>query len=269
MKKLKILSLLVLSIVFSNCSESDGQLEYGRENLLFFDKTQTKKVVLDGSSDFVIIPIEFATVKAPSSSYQVKLVYDAESSTALPGVDFDVVNDVVTVEAGEFYGSFDVKFYDATAVALGKKAVFILESSDIDSATFKNKMQVNVSLSCQLENFPLTYDVEVLAFGEQSETHTQTFTVVTGQENTYSIPSTWGLNFVAWATNNPAYAGQFPYPATIVIGCDNSVEVTAAAPNYLGGSGTYDPSTGIIDIVIKQAIFDTDFETECIFYPQQ
>lgn len=269
MKKLKILALLALSVVFSNCSEIDGQVEYQGENLLFFDKAQTKKVILDGSTDFVIAPIEFATVQAPSSSYQVKLVYDAENSTALPGVDFDIVNDVVTVEAGVLYGSFDVKFYDAPAVALGKKAVFILESSDISSAAFKNKMEVNISLSCQLEDFPLTYDVEVLAFGEQAETHTQTFTVVTGQENTFNVDSMWGVNFVAWATGDPSYEGQFVYPATIIIGCDNSVEVTAAAPNYLGGSGTYDPETGIIDVVITQGVFSSPFDTQCIFYPQQ
>jgi len=272
MKKLKILSLLLLSLVFSNCSESDGQVEYKGDNALFFNNNgQPKRVILDGSVDFVTTSLEFATVKAPASSYQVKLVYDAENSTALPGVDFDVVNDVVTVEAGVLYGAFEVKFYEATAVALGKKAIFTLESDDVNNASFDNKMEVNISLSCQLdlETFPLTYDVEVLAFGSQADTHTQTFTVVTGQENTFTVPSMWGPNFVAWATGNPAYAGQFIYPATIVIGCDNSVVVTAVAPNYTGGSGTYDPATGIIDVVITQGVFTEQFDTQCIFYPQQ
>lgn len=269
MKKIKILSLLVLSLVFANCSVSDGQKEYTGENLLFFDKEQTKKVILDGTTDFVTANIEFTTVKSPVSSYQVRLVLDTEKSTAVQGEDFDIVTDVVSVEAGVMTGSFDVKFYDATATTLGKKAVFTLQSDDLGTAAFNNTIEVTATLSCKLEDFPLSYDVEVYAFSSQYESHSQTFNVVLGQENTYAVNSIWGPNFVAQATGNPSFSGQYVYPGTIVINCDNSVVVTAAAPNYLGGTGTYDPNSGIIEVEVGQGLFTEAFTVQCIFYPAQ
>ena len=271
MKKLKILSLLLLTAIFVSCDKSDGQVSYKGDNVLFFGAGDTQKVILDGTTDFVIAPIEFATVASPKSSYQVKLVLDAEKSTAVQGVDFDIVTDVVNVEAGVLKGSFEVKFYDAPAVAEGKKAVFTLESSSLESAGFSNTLTVTMALSCQVDltTFPLTYDVEVMAFAEQAPSHQQTFTVVTGAENTFKVNSMWGVNFVAWATGDASYEGQFVYPATIVINCDNTVDVVTTGTQFLGGSGTFDPETGIIDVVITQGVFSSPFDTQCIFYPSQ
>ncbi|MDD3004476.1 hypothetical protein [Flavobacterium sp.] len=271
MKKFKILSLLLLSVVFVNCSISDGQKSYNGDNALFFGKGATQKVILDGSEESVTLPIEFSTVAAPKSSYEVKLVLDAENSTAVEGVDFDFVTDVVTVESGVLTGAFSVRYYDAPSVTEGKKAVFTLESATIDTAVFKNTLTVTITKSCQIDlaTFPLMYDVEVYAFSEQAPSHQQTFTVVSGQENTFKVNSMWGPNFVAWATGSASYEGQFVYPANIVINCDNTVDVETTGTQFLGGSGTYDPETGIIDVVITQGVFTSPFDTQVIFYPVQ
>ncbi len=272
MKSLKILSILLLSLVFSNCSDdSNGQKGYTGENYLIFNKGDQQKMRVSPDTGFENHQLTFGTLRASSSSYQVKLVYDAVSSTAVLGVDFDIVSDVVTVEAGQVFGAFDIKVYEEPAISLGKKAYFTLESSEIENAEFNNLVEVTFYLSCQVELdvFPLEYDVEVNAFDEQAETHSQTFTVVEDSENTFRVASMWGPNFVAWATGDPSYNGQFVYPATIAINCDNTVTVTAAAPNYTGGSGTYDPETGIINVSINQGIFSSPFITQCIFYPAQ
>lgn len=271
MKKFKILSLLLLSIVFVNCSTDNGQKAYGGDNAVFFSKGATQKVTLDGVSDDVTATIEVAAVVPSNSSYQVQLVFDAENSTAVQGVDFEIVNDVVTIEAGALTGAFQVKYFQAEGVSEGKTAVFTLQSSTVDSAVFKNKVTVSIALSCQVDlaTFPLTYDVEVYAFAEQAPSHTQTFTVVSGQENTFKVASMWGVNFVAWATNDPSYEGQFLYPATLVINCDNTVDVETTGTQFLGGSGTYDPETGVIDVTITQGVFSAPFDTNVIFYPSQ
>ena len=77
----------------------------------------------------------------------------------------------------------------------------------------------------------------------------------------------WGPNFVAWATGNASYAGQFVYPARLIINCDNTVDVITTGTQFLGGSGTYDPVTGVIDVVIQQGLFTAPFDTNCVFYP--
>ena len=272
MKKIKILSLFLLSLILVNCTISDGQKSYNGDNALFFDNAgEPSKVILDGTEDFITAPIQFSTVKAPKSSYQVKLVVDTEKSTAVQGVDFDIVSDVATVEAGVLTGSFSVKYYDAPAVAEGKKAVFVLESESVETAVFKNELTINIAKSCQVDlvTFPMTYDVEVYAFNEQAPSHQQTFTVVLGQENTFKVDSMWGTGFVAWATGNSSFEGQYVYPANIVINCDNTVDVVTTGTQFLGGSGTYDPETGIIDVVITQGLFTSPFDTQVIFYPAQ
>lgn len=272
MKKLKILSLLLVSFVFANCDMSDGQKAYEGENVVFFNTSEpTDRIVLSGSGDDVIASIPFGTVAAASESYQVSLVFDAENSTAEPGVDFEIVSDVVTVEPGVTTGSFDVKYFQTPAVAEGKVAVFKLVSSSIESAIFKNAYTVTIALSCQVDlvNFPLTYDVEVFAFNEAAPSHTQTLSVVSGQENTFSVTSMWGPNFVAWATGNASYEGQFVYPARLVLNCDGTVDVVTTGTQFLGGSGTWDAETGIIDVTIQQGVFTSPFDTQVIFYPSQ
>lgn len=271
MKSLKILSILLLALVFSNCSDdSKGQKGYSGDNYLIFDQTERKMGVKPdtGVQDH---KLTFGSLKPSSSSYQVKLVYDAASSTAIPGVDFDIVNDVITVEAGQVFGAFDVKVYENTAISAGKKAYFTLESDQYENTMYDNVVEVTFYLSCQvdLDVFPLKYDVEVFAFDEQAPNHKQTFKVVEDVENTFTVESTWGPNFVGFATGDPAYNGQFPYPATIILNCDNTVTVKAAAPNYLGGSGTYDPETGVIDVVINQGVFSSAFTTQVVFYPSE
>ena len=125
MKKFKILSLLLLSIVFVNCSISDGQKAYSGENALFFNKGVTQRVILDGVSEDLVSTIEFASVVAPTSSYQVQLVFDAENSTAVQGVDFEILNDVVTIEPGVLIGAFQInaaellKFFTSTITSVG------------------------------------------------------------------------------------------------------------------------------------------------------
>lgn len=270
MKSLKVLSILLLSLVFSNCSDdSKGQKGYnGSENFLVFaNDTQKMGVLPDTGSQ--IHKLTVGGLRAASSAYQVKLIYDAASSTALPGVDFDIVSDVITVEAGQVFGSFDIKVYEDPATGAGKLAYFTIESAQLENANFHNVTEVTFHLSCpvDLNTFPLNYDVEVYAFGDQAPNHTQTFTVVPVVENTFTVQSMWGPNFVGFATGNPAYNGQFIYPATIILNCDDTVTVTAAAPNYLGGSGTYDPETGVIDVSISQGVFADAFITQCVFYP--
>lgn len=272
MKKLKFLALLLISVAFVGCSESDGQLKYEGENAVFFNQpTATQKVILDGVSADAIATIPFGFVVPAASSSQVKLIFDAENSTAVEGVDFAIVNGLVSVEAGSLGGDFEIKYFQSPAVSTGKVAKFTLESSVVALAVFKKDIAVTMVLSCQVDlvTFPLKYDVEVSALGDQADSHVQTLTVVTGQENTFKVNSMWGVDFLAWATGDASYAGQFVYPATIVINCDNTVDVIATGTQFLGGSGTYDPGTGVIDVVIKQAIFTNPFTVNCIFYPSQ
>lgn len=270
MKNFRVLGIMFLFVAaaFTSCTDDDKGERSIDSSAIFFNQS-TQRVILNGSDDDVLSTIDFSATLNATAPYQVTLVFDAANSTAVEGVDFEIISNVATVPAGAIGGSFQVKYLQTPAVTAGKVAKFTLQSSSVDVAVFKNVTAVTMVLSCQLDlaTFPLNYEVQVYAFDQEADPHNQTLTPVAGQENTFSVPSMWGPNFVAWATGNASYAGQFVYPARLIINCDNTVDVITTGTQFLGGSGTYDPATGVIDVIIQQGLFTAPFDTNCVFYP--
>lgn len=277
MKEIKyFLSLLVISILFMGCSDDNtrGEKYYsGNQNYLSFGLGDRQRMIVKPEEGFRISKLYFGTYKNVSKDHQVKLVFDAENSEAVLGVDFEIINNVATLAKGTGLAYFEIKVFEDPAIPLGKKAIFRLESADLEDAVTRTEMIATLALSCQLDNevFPMKYNVDVYAFGDIAPSHVQTLTPVYGaDENTYKFASAWGPFFVAWATDSPSYNNQYVYPGKLIINCDNTVTVIGdSAPGnpYSGGTGTYDPDTGVIDVVINQGVFTSPFTTNCVFTP--
>lgn len=267
MKKflLKFSIVAVLIATLSSCEEDTVIFNgTGSDALAAFATARGSFPVKDATSTGIIV----VNVSDVSPNDRAIVVSVDPSTTALPS-EYEIVTSTLIIPANSYNGQVVVESnYDILEDGVVKKLVLKLESVG-DAVISPELFSLDIFKSCQvdLEQFPLTYNVEVYAFGEQAPSHTQTLTVLDTAENTFRATSVWGPTFVAWATNDPSYEGQFLYPANIVINCDNSVDVVTTGTQFLGGSGTYDPASGIIDVTITQGIFSTPFDTQVIFIP--
>ena len=73
----------------------------------------------------------------------------------------------------------------------------------------------------------------------------------------FSTNDVWGDDFIATLTSNPAYTGAFPYPATLTVNPDFTVDVTSEVD--LGGSGTFDPCTQTFNLALTTNLFGEPF----------
>lgn len=88
-----------------------------------------------------------------------------------------------------------------------------------------------------------------------------TLTPVPGEDGVYTIDTAWGMDFVAVATGDPSFVGQYVYDATFTISPDKTqVTIVGNDPTYAtGGSGTYDSCTKTFEYNLTQAVFTDPF----------
>lgn len=260
-----ILPLLLFSIVMIGCKKED-QPTYDGDSLLHFDRpTQTAFVKLNqNNADY---NLTFGTTKVVSSDNSAELVYlpNDPENTAVLGTDFTIVKGTSILSAGQSLGNFIINVKE-TAANANKKAVFTLRSSTLTNAIFNQRVVVNFAMSCPLTNFPMNYMVDVYAFNEDAPSHNQTFVKVSGTDNQFNVASAWGPNFVAWATGNNGYAGQYLYSGVLTINCTTATYKGNDAW-ATGGTGTYNPITGVIVITVGQTLFSDPFTAQCTFNP--
>ncbi|WP_265427527.1 hypothetical protein [Chryseobacterium sp. YIM B08800] len=262
----RILSILTLSLltVFNSCQE-DEAVYYEGDSLVHFNTT-TQRVFVKLGTNAADVLVTYGVTKAAGSNSNVELVFNATKSTAVLGTDFTIVEGTDTLPAGNVLGDFKLNVKEAAALA-GKKAFFTLKSSSLGLATFNTEVEVDFALACPLENFPLKYNVDVFAFGEYAPSHEQTLVPVPGTDNSFKVNSSWGPSFVAWATDNNGYNNQYLYPGTITIQCSNVTFTSDAPTTGPGGTGTYNPTTKVIEFTISQSLFTSPFNTTCTFTP--
>lgn len=195
MKKIKLLSLVALfsAAAFTSCTDDDkGERVYKGDALLNFHNGVSKDVFVFSGTGFTEIDIDYGVVKAVSGTNTVTMVVDTETSTAVEGVDFTIIDGTDELVDGETTGQFKVRFLEEGAVQTGKVVNFKLSSSSLESAVFNNTYTVNVSLSCEITSFVGDFDATTWWLG------TSTHTVAVGPSaNTIQINDFWEDNATA------------------------------------------------------------------------
>lgn len=196
---------------------------------------------------------------------------DTENSTAVEGVDFTLESSSIVIPAGEVNGNFVITANHGSATTSGKTVVLNISSPDVENATFNTTHTVNIILACPLPaDFALSYGVQVQALNQSFPTHLQTITPVPGEDNTFKMESIWGPEFVATATGNSGYSGQYVYSGQFTINCDDTVTFTGDDTWATGGTGTYNPETGFITGTIGQTLFtSSNFTVDITMIPAQ
>lgn len=144
--------LIILSITAVSCSDPEPDIYVG-DSLLNFNKgTSTNAFVVSGTgySDNLI---SYGTIKPVTGTHQVKLVLDQANSTAVQGVDFQILNSSDELVSGEVGGNFTIRILEAAATQVPKVAVFKLESGSLSKAIFDQTFTMNMSLTCPISGF--------------------------------------------------------------------------------------------------------------------
>lgn len=126
---------------------------------------------------------------------------------------------------------------------------------------------LTISFGCEID-IPLTYAAE--SFIGANLVTSFTMELTEGEEDgEFFVESLWGPDFVADATGNPDFSGQFVYPGSFIILCDDTIEIVGPGSNGLsGGEGTIDPETNEMEFVLNQGLFTQDFQVIVVLTPQ-
>lgn len=265
MKKIKFLILSVLAVFTVGCNDdNDGQVSYtGSQNDLAFSFGDTQKTIAKIENEVSIYKIYFGTFRNVSDNHQVNLVFDADNSTAVEGVDFDVISYTKELSAGQSIGYFEIKVYRDVASYEGVLAKFSINSPTLELSKVRTNRLVSITLGCQkdLNVFPLTYNAFAEAAGNLLPGYTLTLTpdlMSEEVENKFKFKDLWGPSLVSELTGIPSYYNAFPNPGYLVIDCYDEVFVTGTGSYSNGGEGDYLSWDGSMEVRVDQKIFTSD-----------
>lgn len=166
MKNYKFLKLLPLfALVFLiGCDKDKGEVAYEGDALLNFSFTTSQVFVLEGTG-YSDVEISYGVVKPVAGNHTVTLVPDVENSTAVQGVDYEIVDATDELSNGETVSTFTVRFLESGATLAGKDAVFKVQSSTLPNAVFNTTHTVTVKITCPVEptKFVGSYLIEQLS----------------------------------------------------------------------------------------------------------
>jgi len=215
------------------------------------------------------IIIEVGVTTKSNQDRAIQVVVNEELSTALPS-QYTVDTSSLVIPAGEYVAKVKITAnYDAlpetesTTLVLDLISVEGMDLLDSDRSRFVAEL-----FRVCPRDIPTTYTGFVTgSVGAGTEEFTVTFTAGT-EVATYSTPNLWG-NFVSGATGSNQYDGQYPYNATLVINCDNTVDVTGNVDYATGGTGTFDPNTNEFQLYLGQGLFTQQFTADVYLMPVQ
>lgn len=152
MKKIIFLLGIFLTFAIVACKPEE-EVSYDGDSYVHF-QAESQNVFAVAGTPYTDAKIDYGTVQPVSGNHQVKLVLDKTKSTAVEGVDFQILNNNTSeIAAGAANGQFTVRVMSAQMSQTPKIAVFKIESPTIASAVFSKELTVNMSLTCPVSFF--------------------------------------------------------------------------------------------------------------------
>jgi len=261
----KILTLTLVFTVFISCDRDTGDTDYlnNRESTLFFNSTKGSLYVESDKTNTYTIKVGSTAVAQNSTPYIITV---DPSSTALEGVDFDIITSTEIV-SGTIVSSFTIEAYFDSAITEGKTAILKL-SAEGANVSSKNTFTLDLFKYCPYSGLNTTsYVATVFAFGEEAPSYNITLNPVAGTTNQWTVTTGWGPTFVSWATGNSAYDNYYLYSGTITLNSDFTVDFDGDSSWATGGSGGFSPCTQVFTYTLSQALFTTAFATDVVLTP--
>lgn len=260
----KIYLLLFVSIFTLSCTNNDD------DN---FDQ------VVNSDSGWVEVSSDGAQIVTPFSSYSVdvpirlgignnekgqQITYKVEQISGNPVADLKTGTFTYNLPSGDIFGKIPVEFINAPNYAI-QVTLLSTNNGDYTIGLSDDSKRVSYRIGvCGDVEIASSYSADSSIDGNSVTIFDLEPVLVNGTDNVYTVESAWGPNFVASATGDRSYSGQFVYPATITINEDLSVTVESNAFYGTGGTGTFDPCTNTISYELGQTLFNGDFKVNVV-----
>lgn len=262
MKNLKIILVALAFIGLSSCGDEDNVTYSGDAYAQF----QVASASTGEDGEPITVDVSLATGENTSGetiNFDLQILSgDASRFTIEPS------NGSLTIPAGEFVGQIVVTPIDNDVLDGDVELQITLTDSGslpggINGADERSVAMLTIGDNDCIPPLPTLYNVDVFAFGFQAPSHEVEFVPVPGTSNQWTITSSWGPEFVAWATGNPGFSGAFPYSGTLTLNCDFTVDFIGDDSWGTGGTGTFN-GTDTFELTLTQALFTSDFTVDIV-----
>ncbi len=266
---IKLISAFSIAALFASCSPDSTvyNVNGGQSLIGFNEKVQqfyvyTAEELPQGYDNTITFTVGSSVRSNQDRNYVVKI--NDEFTTADPSM-YTVETTTFVIPAGEFTGTIKIKGnYDALPSDFSARTLSY-DLISVDGSTLFNEEMKTTAIQLQrgcVRTVAASYTGTSNAGGAPYDV---TLTPVAGVPNTWSTTNLWG-DYVAAATGNDTYLGQYPYPAKIRVNCNNTVTVQGTA-SYGGASpagGTYRPSDKYIKAVFNNTLFSGSAATATV-----
>lgn len=158
MRLLKNIGLVVVSLLLTRCASNEVELYNGPSQIHFVEETGS--MIVNDSNP--IFSIEVGVSKPVDYKRTFDVVIDTESSSAIEGQSFELLNSQVLVEAGKTMATIDVQGLFDGSEPSGVLLKLKLSSENKDEvAQFKNSFELELFKFCEFNRdaFIGTYHV--------------------------------------------------------------------------------------------------------------
>jgi hypothetical protein len=259
-KNIYIKSFLVfLTVLTFSCTSDDNKKTYSDSSKLHFLKETASVAIQNGGAD-ITYDVDYSAISPVVADSKVSLVIDAAKSTAVEGVDFEMVSDDIL--KGEANGIIKVKFYGTATQS--KVAVFKLQSSAIDNAVFKQELKITTVITCPV---PATKFVGRYLIQEITPVSSADGSVLS--DNTVvdlvSVSAT-GRSFKTF--NFPQYCSSTKMDFIFDLVCGSTVSrlnrgICSCGPNYFFDKAIKDSKYNVNDDSVFELTFTNDSLSDC------
>lgn len=249
-------------VTVASCDDAENPLYVPQDNFVQME-TRTASTAEDG--DPMTLNVALGSVDNPNgTSVNFDVIISSGDASRF---NIEPSNGILEIPAGEFTGQITVTPIDNLEndgnVNL---SIELVPTDNLKVGVAGNGFEKTAaSLVINDNDCPTEiseeYGVDVFALGGQAPSHDVEFVPVDGSDNQWTITSSWGPNFVGWATGNAGFNGQFVYAGTVTLNDDFTVDFEGTNGT---GTGTYSACDDRFEITITQNVFTTDFTVDLV-----
>ncbi|RRO22573.1 hypothetical protein [Flavobacteriaceae bacterium 14752] len=272
MKNIIKLTTLILGLVLVGCNAvDDTRFKPNTESgWIEFSRVADKVLSTDGS---VQIPFEY---NVPVNRENTIVSYDVEIiSGEAPSVETGSFTTVVPADTRDIDVLFDVDPNITSNYTIQYTITSVSNPDVIVGLDGDNPIVYELEVCADI--LPLAY-TGVAFIGDSQINTFDVFLTRTDDCDVFEMNSAWGTNFVAEATGNPDFDGQFIYEADLTLNPDFTVTITGvgddagalpgSVPNEDATNGNvFDLDTGVITYSLSQGLFANPFVVDVVLTP--
>ncbi len=262
--------LLTVSCELNNANEGDYVGTNPRSGWVEFENESTQVLRTD---DVASIPVE---LNVDINDIDTQIEYTVEVISDNPP-EVSTGNFTTSVRAGDLETQITYDL-DPTILSPYTLQFTITNTSNPDVIVgLEGDNPIIHTLEVCPDVLPLAY-TGVAFIGDSQINMFDVVLTRTGDCSVYEMNSAWGTNFVAEATGDPSFDGQFIYPANLTLNADLSLSITGVGDNanLLPGSvsdedstngNSFDFDSGVITYTLSQGLFGSPFVVDVILTP--